>query len=63
MNRSLAPPVPHAVDELVSPFQEETVEAIKLFPEERTSEAHNTRAHAPGAHLGAYTRTNRRSTR
>ena len=28
--------VPHAVDELVSPFQEETVEVIKLFREERT---------------------------
>ena len=28
--------VPQAVDELVSSFQEETVEVIKLFPEERT---------------------------
>ena len=29
-------PVPHAVDELVPPLQEETFEVIKLFPEEHT---------------------------
>ena len=55
-------PVPRAVDEPVLPFQGKTDEVIKLFPEERTPKR-IIQGFTPGAHLGARTRTDRRSTR
>ena len=54
-------PFPQAVHEPVPSFQEEIVEMINLSGRAR-SEAHNPGFHAPGAHLRAYTRTDRRST-
>ena len=48
-------PVPHAVDELAPPFQEETVEVIKLFPEEFTPRRKYRGSRHRSASRSAYT--------